>query len=798
MGLYQYFLSIRGQAGCLCVVLFLGSIYFFAKRKDTVQHRLFSAMILASIVNLVFDMITVFTVNHLDTVPGRLNHLFHIIFLGSIVVILYIIFLYVQCLAYKQLSFKKYWLIPLIAAILAVLFLPIRYNESPYGNYSGGPYAIVAYICAYVYFILSVVILIRRRKYLEPKAIRAITVAMASMFIVTTIEGVFGEMLVSSIGVTLVNVAFFYTVESPDAMLIELLQEEREKAQSANRAKSNFLAQMSHEIRTPINAILGMNEMILHESQEKSTLEYAGNIDASGKTLLSIINSILDFSKIEDGKMEIQPVRYDMASVINNLVNSIGERASAKSLDFLVEIDESLPSALIGDNVRIEQVIMNLLTNAVKYTNKGKVVFSVKTASREKDAILIDVAVTDTGIGIKKEDMERLFEPFERLDQEKNRNIEGTGLGISIVTRLLAMMGSELKVESEYGVGSSFSFRLWQGIADEKPLGDYTKRYQEIARKGGSEIHLYAPDARILVVDDNEMNLKVARNLMKLFGIVPDSAISGKRAIEMIRGSRYDIVFLDHMMPEMDGIETLEALRKLHLVPESTKIIVLTANAVAGARETYLEAGFDDYLSKPIDLEKLEVKLRQYLPENVLISREKDSTPVTVPNMENEDTEIGDILEFAPSDEEDSLVFDPQNEAGSTSGNISNSIEQMRKIGLSVEDALNYCGGDESFYAEILLDFITDYPGNSEHLEEEFSSEDWHAYQTSIHSLKSVSRTIGAQALSEQAKELEEAAANTDETVLRIKHPECMHTYSVLVNRIAEAVKESQIEKGGQ
>ena len=248
----------------------------------------------------------------------------------------------------------------------------------------------------------------------------------------------------------------------------------------------------------------------------------------------------------------------------------------------------------------------------------------------------------------------------------------------------------------------------------------------------------------------------------------------------------------------MDGIETLEELRKEHLVPETTKIIVLTANAVAGARETYLAAGFDDYLSKPIDLEKLEVKLQMYLPENVFVSREKDTAPVAMPKKENEDTEIGDILEFAPSGVDDSLDFDPQNEDESTPGTVGNITEQIRKIGLSVEDALNYCGGDESFYAEILLDFIEDYPENTEHLEKEFKSEDWHAYRTSIHSLKSVSRTIGARALSEQAKKLEEAAANTDVTVLRKMHPECMHTYSTLVNQIAEAAKESQIEKGGQ
>ena len=795
MSLYTYFLSIRCQAGCLGVVLYLGSIYFFAKRKDTIQHRLFSAMILASIVNLVFDMITVYTVNHLESVPGGLNHFFHIIFIASIVVILYIIYLYVQCLAYTEFSFRRKWLIPLAIAIPAVLFLPIRYNESPFGNYSGGPYVIVAYACAYAYFVLSVIVLIRRRKNMEPKAIRAIIVAMISMFVVTTIEGIWGEMLISSIGVTLVNAAFFYTVESPDAVMIELLKEEREKAQSANLAKSRFLAQMSHEIRTPINAILGMNEMILHESRENSTLEYAGNIDASGKTLLTIINGILDFSKIEDGKMEIQSVTYDTASVINNVVNSIVERAKGKGLNFQVEIDESLPCSMQGDNIRIEQVIMNLLTNAVKYTPAGSVVFSVRTAEREGDSIQLEVSVRDTGIGIRKEDMERLFEPFERLDTEKNRHIEGTGLGIAITRKLLGMMGSELRVESEYGVGSTFSFLLLQGIADGEPIGDYAKRYRETVQKGGQEIHLQAPGASILVVDDNGMNLKVARNLLKLFGIVPDTAVSGRQAIDLIGEKHYDIVFLDHMMPEMDGIETLKEIRSRKLISETTKMIALTANAVTGARETYLAAGFDDYLSKPIDLERLEGKLQKYLTET---SKQLGTeTKTAAEQTEEGGAEPEEILEFEPEDgtDENFIEFEPDD---GKNGDARSLLKQAGEIGLQVREALDYCGGDEGFYREILRDFAADYPAQRQRLEEDYRNADWQDYRIHIHALKSVSRTIGAKDLSEQARRLEEAAGIPDDENLHKLHPLCMDAYAILAGQIGNATAEAKSKEGGR
>lgn len=393
------------------------------------------------------------------------------------------------------------------------------------------------------------------------------------------------------------------------------MKETADAAIAAGKAKGQFLAQMSHEIRTPINAVLGMNEMILRESSDENILDYAENIHAAGKTLLSIINSILDYSKIEDGKMEIIPVKYDVASVINNLVNSISERAKAKSLDFVVNVDENIPSYLFGDDVRITQVIMNLLTNAVKYTEKGTVTLSMKEGSRDGDIVYLDVMVKDTGIGIKEEDMEKLFESFERLDEKRNRNIEGTGLGMSIVTKLLVMMDSELHVSSVYGEGSEFSFRIKQSIADAQPIGDYSKRMEKSKDISENIKHLYAPDARILVVDDNAINLKVVKNLMKLNGIVPDQAMSGMEAIEMIEKNTYDIVFLDHMMPKMDGIETLEKLKADNLIPEDTTIIVLTANAVEGAKERYLAAGFDDYLSKPIEIEKLEEKLERYLPD---------------------------------------------------------------------------------------------------------------------------------------------------------------------------------------
>ncbi len=403
------------------------------------------------------------------------------------------------------------------------------------------------------------------------------------------------------------------------------LMEAVDTAVSAEKAKSRFLAQMSHEIRTPINAVLGMNEMILRESSDDGIREYAGNIRLAGRNLLGLINSILDFSKIEEGRMEIIPVRYDTATLIEQVVSSVSGRASDKGLEFNVHIDDSLPAALYGDDMRISQIITNLLTNAVKYTPKGSVdLFMDGTV--KGDTLALSVRVRDTGIGIRQEDIGRLSESFTRLEETRNRNIEGTGLGMSIVNRLLEMMGSRLVIHSVYGEGSEFSFVLDQTIVDASAVGDYETKAKEAADTDKEDMCLYAPEARILVVDDHKMNLTVMKSLLKINGITPDLAHSGAEALEMLKDGRYDIVMLDHMMPEMDGIQTLQKANEEGLIPEKCTVIALTANAVVGAREEYLGEGFSDYLSKPVEVRALEEMLEKHLPPE-LVSRRKRVRP---------------------------------------------------------------------------------------------------------------------------------------------------------------------------
>ena len=541
------------------------------------------------------------------------------------------------------------------------------------------------------------------------------------------------------------------------------LKEAAETAISADLAKSRFLAQMSHEIRTPINAVLGMNEMILRETKDDNILEYAHNIDDAGDTLLTLINSILDFSKIEDGKMELVPVEYETAVLIHDLVISIEARASSKELDFRADIDETLPSAMFGDDVRITQIIMNLLTNAVKYTDEGKVVLSVKKGAEADGQVELLVSVSDTGIGIREEDKARLFVSFERLDQEKNRHIEGTGLGMSIVTKLLEMMGSSLEVESVYGEGSTFSFRLLQKVVDPTPLGDYREQIEKKNADKPKEL-LHAPSARILIVDDNEMNIKVAKGLLKLFSIVPDTATSGRETIERMKESSYNIVFLDHMMPVMDGVETLKVLKENELIPDETSMIVLTANAVVGAREKYLKLGFRDYLSKPIVLDELAEKLREYLPAEMLVSEPAAEAPA-------EPEDDFEIMEFIPDDPhgDEDEAYD---------------LEKLAKEGFDVEAGQKFCGGDRAFYMEMLSDYRKEYENKSSTLNALFEDRNWKQYETLVHALKTTSRTIGAGEMAELALRLEQAAEEENEELIASDHPELMRLYKETVDRL--------------
>ena len=451
--------------------------------------------------------------------------------------------------------------------------------------------------------------------------------------IVALVLWVFGLLLVLFV----VSICYIVILDSK-VQEKEWLRLEKINAEKANKAKSNFLANMSHEIRTPINAIMGMNEMVLRECRDENIIEYSQNIQSASSNLLSIINDILDFSKIEAGKMEIVEVNYQLSSLLNDVINMIQVKANEKNLKFEININENLPSVLWGDEVRIRQVIVNILSNAVKYTKEGSVYFNVD--GEIKGSILcLKIAIKDTGIGIKEEDKAKLFSHFERLDIEKNRNVEGTGLGLAITYNLVQQMHGKLKVESEYEVGSTFTIYLPQQIENASPIGNFQEKYHSYmkVRKGYHET-FQAPNASVLVVDDNSMNLLVVKNFLKKTMVQVTTCQNGEDCLKLMQQNKYHIVFLDHMMPGIDGIETLKRSKQMQYnTSKDAVMIALTANAIVGVREMYLQEGFDDYLSKPVRGYELEAVLQKYLPKELIIPYHEEATSVRYKSKRKED-----------------------------------------------------------------------------------------------------------------------------------------------------------------
>ncbi len=516
--------------------------------------------------------------------------------------------------------------------------------------------------------------------------------------------------------------------------MVKELELEKTIAEEATKAKSAFLANMSHEIRTPINAVLGMNELVLRECEEPNILAYSESIKSAGNTLLGLVNNILDFSKIEAGKMEIDTAEYDLSSLINDLVNMMQVRADDKGLFFELDFDPHIPKVLYGDEIRIKQIITNLLTNAVKYTEKGTITFHIgyERMEDEPDHVLLKVAVEDTGIGIRKENLSKLFEQFDRIEEKRNRHIEGTGLGMNITQKLLEMMGSEIEVHSEYGKGSSFGFALRQKVLRWEELGDYQKAYRNLAgRKKEDREQFTAPDAEVLVIDDNPMNLMVFKSLLKRTKVRIDTAGSGDEGLTLAYDKKYDVIFFDHMMPGKDGIETLHELRAQKNNPNLyTPSVCLTANAIAGAREQYISEGFDEYLTKPIDSRKLEDMLQSFLPTEKLI---------LTPREEKEETE------------------DTDNE-------ILRSLRSFEAI--DVKKGLENSGSVEA-YLPLLKIFYESMDEKAAEIKRYYDEGDTKDYTIKVHALKSSARIIGATAFGERAQALEDAGKREDLAYIR-------------------------------
>lgn len=550
------------------------------------------------------------------------------------------------------------------------------------------------------------------------------------------------------------------------------LKQKAEEAETAANSKSAFLANISHEIRTPLNAILGMNELVLRESRQPHIKEYAMYIKNSGKSLLTIISDILDLSKIESGKVYLVNENYSLSSLVEDVERSIQKRIMEKGLELKIYVEPELHENLKGDEVRIKQIIMNLLTNAVKYTEKGEVrLYITGTVVENKQDLTIEVS--DTGIGMRSEDMGKLFTNFERLDLKRNRSVEGTGLGLPITKNLLVAMGGDITVSSVYGEGSTFTATVGQEIVNEEQIGDYRKKYKEkLHHEVCYHESFHAEDARILVVDDNEVNLKIVVGLAKNTKLQIDTALSAAEGLKLIRQHSYQLLLIDHMMPEMDGIEMLQHVKTMDGgIYKDIPAVAITANALSGAKQTYLDAGFCGYLSKPIDPERFEQIIKDNLPQEYV-------------------TECGDGNgDTATEGQETDGTSDPKQE------------EEWSIPGIDIAKALSYIGGSRELYISLLQTYLDGSEERIRKLEECKNKEDIFNYDITIHGLKGISASIGADSMAIAAAGLEEACKDpqTAMTYIQMNHDHAVSQYRELLEQIkkwlANIETDGKIEK---
>lgn len=858
---------IKLQICCMIVIFFIMSVYFSTRRVRTYSHIVFSISLWVTVFNLTFDMITVYTVNHLDTVPVWLNRLCHVLFLGSLIMEVFICYVYSTTLIdqnEKPLMKKNvYMAIPVWIAWLGLLILPIQYVETEKGNYSWGAAVFALYAIIILYFILITVQLILHWREVEPKKRRVVVIAFLIEFATVFYQTRNSTSLISGFGLTLINLAFFLTVESPDVLMVEQLRVEKERADEANRAKSAFLSNMSHEIRTPMNAIVGMTELMLREKLSAEERGYLKNIKNSGGALLGIINDILDFSKIESGKMELIEAEYEPMSMLSDLSMIFLTRIGEKNVELLFDIDPKLPQKLFGDALRIRQVIINIVNNAIKFTEIGTVRLSIRVVEQTGDDLELAVSVQDTGQGIRREDLDKLFGSFQQVDTVKNHNKEGTGLGLAISKQLVELMDGTIRVSSVYGEGSTFTFTIHQKLCTDrlaaevhehakrekvlvsaffynyslienvrKLAGQFDVQYipfdqweksgvqlshlftdiqrskditswtEEKFRLAG-EIHvlrnplledcrtkgvfllnkpLYslnfcqtinhetsqtenltedyqsftAPGAHILIVDDNEMNLKVAVGLLKPLEMKVDLASGGKEAIRMARKTKYDIIFMDHMMPVMDGVETTEQLRALEGdYFKNVPIIALTANAQADAREKFAAAGMDDFVAKPIEMKEICSKIKRWLPRELVLTGGQKSA-------ETGADADGDELPELP--------------------------------GIDSLSGIRCCGGRE-MWLSLLGDFYRLIEPKATKLEKCLADDLIRDYTIEVHALKNTARMIGAKHLSDRFRHMEDCGNAGNMDSIRRETPDLLREYREFKEILKPFGEEQNAEK---
>ena len=746
---------------------------YFITSKNKVPIQLFQKMILLDLVMCLAESIALM-LRGMHSDYYFLLYLVTLVFFTCFILLPYYFLVYVILNISHEKSYdkeRKYFILPVLLMIALILSNPLTdflFSLSRDGEYKLNEGWILLVLTAIYYsLIIGLMIVSRWSKITISLKLSALMYVMLSIGTYLILIFVNGELMISGATVVLSLIIMQLNLQNPQMIseAIEQEQEEKLEAIRANREKSNFLANMSHEIRTPLNVITSMNEMILRESKNEQIEDYSQRIKTSGEILISIINNVFDISKIEVGQAEIMPDEYELTDLLKELTAIGSVRAEDRHLLFLTEVNPSLPKKLYGDSQHLRQIVMNLVVNATKYTNKGSITFKASFERSEGNQINLILSVADTGIGISEDQVAHVFDAFSRAGIEKTSNIEGTGLGLAIAKRFTEMMNGTIEVESTRGKGSIFTVKIPQEIRSHEVIGNFEiQRADYVKERRLNQQTFVAPEAKILIVDDNAMNRMAIKCLLNRTAVQVDVAESGEEALVLVKRHAYHIIFLDYMMPEMNGIETLHALREMDgNLSKEAPVIALTANAVGGARQMFLAEGFDGYLAKPVLWEELESMIKGLLPETLVICQD---------NL---------FLEETMDTEEMEAYSDALNRAD-----------------ISLAEGLYYVNGDINQYRKQAELFVNFYESSRQELDRIFESGEITRIAAKIHALKGNAKSIGAVDLYYTARRMEQRCYRNDTLYIKTTLPHLLMEWERARDGLREFILVSDRQEQGE